>query len=95
VKYTIALGIAAVLVLSACHKPAEDMIQTKHYEVERLFDIDGCNVYRFFDSGYKYVVTCPNGMARTNWDETRTTGKTTTTEEHEVNTGWSSPKSKN
>jgi hypothetical protein len=40
-------------------------------------------------------VTCPNGMARTNWDETHTTGKTTTTEEHEVNTGWPSPRSKN
>ena len=92
-KYTIALGIATVLVLSACHGPAEDTIRTTNYDVERLFDIDGCNVYRFFDSGYKYVVTCPNGMARTNWDETHTTGKVTTTEEHEVNTGWPSTSS--
>jgi hypothetical protein len=88
VKYTIALGIAAVLVLtSACKGPPEETIHTKNYEVERLFEIDGCNVYRFYDSSSKYFVTCP-GNASTSWKTTYSNGKVTTTKSHEVYTGW-------
>lgn len=55
---------AAVLValcLSACIErgPAKSTSVADSYEVERMFDHDGCAVFRFRDTGrYHYFVRC-------------------------------------
>jgi hypothetical protein len=58
--------------------------------VGKLFTVDGCNVYRFSDSGYlRYFVTCPSGfrpaVALAGHNEPR--GKTTVHITEEIVTG--------
>ena len=58
-KKILFLGLASVLFLS-CQRDAKEELKTdnKKYKVDLLFEIDGCKVYRFWDSGYKYFTTC-------------------------------------
>jgi hypothetical protein len=87
-KYLGLITFATIMVtIAACQGPAEDTIHTKNYEVERLFEIDGCNVYRFYDGATKHFVTCP-GNARVSWKTTQVVGKVVTTHKHEVDTAW-------
>lgn len=58
------------LVLISCSKDAEETIKTSNKEinVELLFEVDGCRVYRFFDSSYRYFSNCARN-SMTQWDE--------------------------
>lgn len=53
--------VAAALVLGACGKNPTDTLKTDNraISVDKLFQIDGCQVYRFRDGGEKqYFVRC-------------------------------------
>lgn len=50
---------AAFLALGGCTKPAESSVTTgAGFQVGKLFTVDGCTVYRFSDSGYRYFTNC-------------------------------------
>lgn len=66
-----------ILVLAACDKPALRTQSTNNVKVsvELLFRNEGCNVWRFYDSGYPiYYVTC-GPEVQTSWNERHYTGK--------------------
>lgn len=71
--------VAAALVLAGCSPaPAESTTPSSNpaVTVDRLLEHDGCVVYRFYDAGYaRYFVRCPEGAARTEWDERYPCGK--------------------
>lgn len=67
-KYII---ILTALALTACGDkiPAESVavINPAGYQVERLFEVDGCRVYRFRDQSYtRYFTNC---SGTTEWQE--------------------------
>ena len=56
--------LVVYLVLVACSKPAESTASSSNgnIPVEKLFDVDGCTVYRFHDAGYnRYFSSCKAG----------------------------------
>lgn len=61
------------LLLAGCGEKAIGIDPTNNafVNVERLFDHDGCTVYRFHDYGHpRYYVRCRDQPARTEWTET-------------------------
>ena len=75
-KTTLLIALCAAMLAGCARGPvataATDNAQIK---VERLFDHDGCTVYRFWDSGPRYFVKCRDGSARTEWSENYPCGK--------------------
>lgn len=73
------LALAAACLLAAgCGEKAIGIDPTNNaaVNVERLFDHDGCTVYRFHDYGHpRYYVRCRDQPARTEWTETYQCGK--------------------
>lgn len=69
------LALLAIASLAACSVDASGVVQTDNpnFTVEKLFTIDGCNVYRFGDGESRYVVTCPDGRAAAGGSITHTT----------------------
>ena len=60
-KFVIALSC---LLLVACTEPAESTVASSNgnIPVEKLFNVDGCTVYRFQDGGYnRYFSNCKSG----------------------------------
>ena len=58
IKFVIALSC---LLLVACTEPAESTVASSNgnIPVEKLFNVDGCTVYRFQDGGYnRYFSSC-------------------------------------
>ena len=76
--FTCALVFSVLSVLSSCGVPivAQKVLQTsnKDVKVELLFEIDGCKVYRFYDSVNgsvqvpKYFTKCA-GSSSVSWFE--------------------------
>jgi len=64
-KVLISLTLGLILFTSCKREPTE-VVKTNNtnFNVELLFEVDGCKVYRFWDGGYKYFTTC-NGSV--NW----------------------------
>jgi hypothetical protein len=64
----------------ACSKPAEESHSTTNSKipVEKLFEYDGCTVYRFRDGDLQYFVKCKNGEHSTNSVHTENCGKNCT-----------------
>ena len=63
-KKILFLGLASVLFLS-CQREGIEELKTDNvnYKVDLLFEVDGCKVYRFWDSGgYKYFTTCDGSV---------------------------------
>lgn len=62
-------AIATMALTSGCYNdPISSHPTNNHnFNVELLFEIDGCKVYRFDDGGYKYFTTCKGSVS---WDET-------------------------
>lgn len=61
------IGLTVGLILfTSCRRESTEVVETnnKNFNVELLFEVDGCKVYRFWDGGYKYFTTC-NGSI--NW----------------------------
>lgn len=59
------LMFCLVLTLLSCKRAGKAIIPTNNdnFEVELLFEADGCKVYRFKDLGeYKYFSTCQGSV---------------------------------
>lgn len=63
------------LVLVGCEKPAQTAQRSGNFNVEFLFEIDGCKQYRFQDSRSVYTMVCPGGSSNT--QRSYTSGKST------------------
>lgn len=65
----VAITLLAVFFLSSCEKEAKEKLSTNNasFNVELLFEIDGCKVYRFKDmSTNRYFTTCQGSVS---WNE--------------------------
>ncbi len=73
-----AVPALSLALLSACMAEPVDRQRTNNPEfgVSRLFDHDGCTVYRFEDNGRKhYFVKCQSGNVRTMGSQSVPCGK--------------------
>ena len=62
-KKILFLGLISVLFLSCRREGIEELkTDNANYNVELLFEVDGCKVYRFWDNGYKYLTTCDGSV---------------------------------
>lgn len=69
----LALGVA---LLSGCKNQAEETRAVgRGFEVERLFEHEGCTAYRFYDYRTVYYVTCRGGRVTTDSSYWQSTGK--------------------
>lgn len=69
----VALVALAAIALTACdddRKPASEHVKNDNpdYRVQRLFSVDGCDVYRFDDGRRVYFTNC-KGSAQTEYTE--------------------------
>lgn len=56
------VGLLLCLLLAGCNQPAETKQRVNpNFEIERLFEHEGCTVYRFHDSRAVYYVRCRDG----------------------------------
>jgi hypothetical protein len=65
-----------LLMLAGCKGEGQSVdLQESHdgYDVQKLFVVDGCTVYRFYDGGAYYYFTSCSGSAM--WRETHYCGK--------------------
>lgn len=59
------IGLTLGLILfTSCRRESTEVVETnnKNFNVELLFEVDGCKVYRFWDGGYKYFTTCEGSV---------------------------------
>ena len=52
------VAILSLFILVGCVKKAEKIEVRGNYNVELLFENDGCKVYRFYDGRYIYYTDC-------------------------------------
>lgn len=67
-KFSI-IAIVLVTFFSSCNEEAKEKVVTNNasFNVELLFEIDGCKVYRFMDVGRnRYFSTCQGSVS---WNE--------------------------
>lgn len=82
--------VLAAVALTACANEPVSKAETNNpsVSVDMLVTIEGCHVYRFYDTGrYHYTTICPDGRsARVSsaWSEQQ--GKTVVTEYEELDT---------
>jgi len=64
-KLAVAVAIGAILFLTACAKrPTGATTPIGEFEVSKLFDVDSCSVYRFYDDGrYRYFTKCVGAVS--------------------------------
>ena len=66
-KYVI---ILSVLLLAACQKnPESSTTVGDRFNVQKLFEVDGCTVYRFHDDRTVYFTKCDGNRANTSYQE--------------------------
>lgn len=94
-KPTLKIVIAVLaLALVGCSAKSVETSDTNNAEirVDRLFDHDGCTVYRFMDFGApRYFAKCRDGSSRTEWSESVPCGKTTCIRPHAIQTNLVKP----
>lgn len=79
------LIVLVAVSLMACKKGAMNTSKTinPEFDLELLFEHDGCKVYRFYDGRYIYYTDC-RGQA--SWSVTTSSGKNSNTTHHQVTT---------
>ncbi|QEG09464.1 hypothetical protein CPT_MyoSmar_015 [Serratia phage MyoSmar] len=80
-RMAIALStIGLSLILTGCYKQAEETMKAGNdIVVEKLFEHNGCTMYRFKDAEMVYWSDCRGG---TQYEVTRSNGKVTTKKRH-------------
>ena len=63
--------LVALAALAGCYKTPELSVRAgADFTVERLFEHDGCTVYRFTDGGIaRYFTRCDGAQSTTSWGE--------------------------
>lgn len=78
----------ALTLLTSCGGYSGDPISvdttSSKYEVQFLFEHEGCKVFKFYDNGQRVYYTNCDGS--TSWEVTRGQGKHTTTDHYNVPT---------
>lgn len=86
-KAVLILGAAASLLVAGCMnsiEPKSTESVGQDATVARLFEIDGCRVYRFMDAGrYRYFANCGQ-ITTTSSSYTQMVGKTATSQAEEI-----------
>jgi len=63
----------ALVFLAGCADPIPQDKQIKttnpQYQVDLLFKINGCDMYRFIDGQHIWFLMCPNNQPKTVWQE--------------------------
>ena len=65
-NFVIIIAILFSTIFTSCIKEPKETISTDNnqYKVELLFEVDGCKVYRFWDSQYpRYFTTCNGSVS--------------------------------
>lgn len=71
------LWAVCVLWMAGCAGQAQTTKRVGDFDVERLFEVDGCTVYRFSDGGnYRYFTRCDGRSSGVTW--TKSCGKNCT-----------------
>lgn len=70
------LFIVFVFSIASCKKEALEKTKEENFEVEFLFEKDGCKVYRFYDGRYIYYSDC---RGKIDYSYTQNNGKSSTT----------------
>jgi hypothetical protein len=68
-----------LIAFTACKKEAKSMSKVDAFELELLFEKDGCKVYRFYDGNYIYWANCAGTIS---YEYSTQVGKSRTT--HQV-----------
>ncbi len=68
------VAILSLFILVGCVKKAEKTEVRGNYNVELLFENDGCKVYRFYDGRYVYYTDCSGKIS---YEYSSKNGKTT------------------
>lgn len=65
------ISITVIILLSACEKEAQRKENTSNdnFQIELLFEKDGCKVYRFTDAGHSIYYTDCRGKIESVYDE--------------------------
>ena len=65
------LAAALALLALGCSRPGEVLTNTTNpeFKVERLFEHEGCQVYRFWDNRAVYYVVCDSVKSQASWVE--------------------------
>lgn len=69
------------ILLSGCPGKGEPVTPSEShddYDVEKLFIVDGCTVYRFHDNGYRHYFTTCDGATQHKHTVYQSTGKSST-----------------
>lgn len=83
------IAVLACMTIGACVKSSigRESTNNKDIAISKLFDKDGCTMYRFYDMEYRYFVICPTGHeATTSGEFSRQSGKTTETVPDQIET---------
>lgn len=79
--------LIAIATLTGCEKASESTVVVgveSDFKVGRLFTVDGCTAYRFYDNGHAIYYT--NCKGTTSWEVSKSNGKVTATEYMTVDT---------
>lgn len=65
-KFTPFLAVIGLLLFASCNKEPKEKLNTDNpnFQVEFLFEVDGCKVYRFSDAGNLYYFTSCQGSVQ-------------------------------
>lgn len=64
------LWVACVVFAAGCAGQAQSTTRVGDFAVERLFEVDGCTVYRFIDNrSYRYFSRCGSRSSGVMWTQ--------------------------
>lgn len=76
--------LSLVGILFSCQKEAQSVNKSGNYNVEFLFEVNGCKVYRFYDGRTVYFSDCSGQISE---QHTTRSGKSSTTSRTETING--------
>lgn len=59
------LIITCIFLLTSCVNSSQEKVQSSNseIEIEKLFEVDGCTIYRFMDGQYRYFTNCKGSVS--------------------------------
>lgn len=63
------IPLILLALLAGCQKDPESSRGVGAFRIERLFEVDGCTVYRFYDDRTVYFTKCDGAKSNTAYSE--------------------------